>query len=339
MQKRIIFSAVLVVFTAASVFFGITYYSSETKQVKAAAEKTEKTEKAESKKAEEKKKEEEKEAKKLEKEKKEKEKKEEKEKLAKEKEKKPRKGPMAELFLLDSELENGVQKSLTEKSKQVLTVWAALKVVNGVINVLQSVQIGGSAVVEFSINPMEFLAPVDKILDKISDLLLWAFGALVFEKILLAISWYLVFVIIIPICVIISLVTIWTQKDKTKLLRIVIVTVFISLIVSFIIPISLQVSAIIEKKILSNNVEKVLKSIEDKSKTAEGMEKELTRTRRMSTSVTNNLTNTKNLSSALIEDSINFFIIFIFTGVIIPILTFLGIIYLSKYVVKLILAR
>jgi Flp pilus assembly protein TadB len=337
MLKRIIFTAVLVVFAAASVFFGITFYSSEPKKAKTAVEKTEKTEKAESKKIEEKKKEEIKEAKKEEKEKKEKERKEEKEK--KEKEKKPRKKPMETIFLLDSELENGVQKSLTEKSKQVLGVWATLKIVNGVINVLQSVQIGGSAVVEMSINPMEFLSPVDKILDRISDMLLWAFGALVFEKILLAISGYLVFVIIIPICVIISLIAIWMQKDKTRIYRIVIVTVFIGLMVSFIIPLSLQVSVIIEKKILSNNVEKVLSSIDEKSKTAEGMEKELTRLRRITSSVTGYLTSAKNLSNALIEDTINFFIIFIFTNIIIPILVFLGLFFLSKYFVRLILTR
>jgi hypothetical protein len=249
------------------------------------------------------------------------------------------KGPVAAWLISDSEKEKGIQKALSEKSKQVAAVWTTLKAVNGVINVLQSVQIGGSAIVEASVNPMEFLSPIDNVLDKISNLLLWAFGAIIFEKILLAISGYLVLLIIIPVCVIISIVTIWTSKDKSKINKVIIVSVLISLIMMFAIPVSFYISSFIEKTVLTNNVNKALSSITEKGNTAAKMEKELTGLRRIGSSVTNYLTNTKKLGSALIEDMINYFIIFVFTNVIIPILTIFGLFFLAKYSARMILKK
>jgi hypothetical protein len=306
MLKRIIFTAVLLAFAAVSVFLGVTSFGATVSAKKKESQNTE-------------------------------EKKDETPEEKKE-EKKPGRF-IVSLFIIDDEAEKGIQKSLTEKSRQVLSVWATLKVVNGVINVLQSVQIGGSAVVEASINPMEFLSPLDKILDKISDMLLWALGAIVFEKILLAVSGYLVLLILIPVCVIISIITIWTQSNRAGIHKIVVISVFISVMVPIAIPASFYVSTLIEKKILTNNVEKVISSINEKSKTADGMERELTRLRRIGTSVISYLTNARNLSNALIEDMINFFIIFIFTNIVIPILTFFGIFYASKYFVRMILIR
>jgi len=262
----------------------------------------------------------------------------EKEKILKENPIKP-KGPMAAWLITDSEKEKGIQKALSEKSKQVAGVWATLKVVNGVINVLQSVQIGGSVIVEASVNPMEFLAPIDNILDKISNLLLWAFGAIIFEKILLAISGYVVFLIVIPVCVIISIVTIWTSKDKSKISRVVIVSVLVSLIVLFAIPVSFYLSSFIEKKVLTHNVDTVLASITARGNTAEKMEKDLTGLKKIGSSVTSYLTNAKNLSSAIIEDMINYFIIFVFTNIVIPILTILGLYFLTRYSARMILKK
>jgi len=268
-----------------------------------------------------------------------------KEALAKEKEKifkgkpiKP-KGPMAAWLISDTEKEKGIQQALSEKSKQVAGVWATLKIINGVINVLQSVQIGGSAIIEASVNPMEFLAPLDNVLDRISSLFLWAFGAILFEKILLAISGYVVFLIVIPICVIICIITIWTSKDKSKIGRVVIVSVLVSLIVLFAIPLSFYLSSFIENKVLTDNVNTVLASITAKGNAAAKMEKELTGLRKIGSSITNYLTNARNVGSALIEDMINYFIIFIFTNVVIPILTILGLYFLAKYSAGLILGK
>jgi len=268
-----------------------------------------------------------------------------KETLAKEKEKifrgkpiKP-KGPMAAWLISDTEKEKGIQHALSEKSKQVAGVWAALKVINGVVNVLQSVQIGGSAIIEASVNPMEFLAPIDNVLDRISNLLLWAFGAIIFEKILLAISGYVVFLIVIPVCVIICIITVWASKDKSKFGRVVIVSLLVSLIMLFAVPVSFYLSSFIENKVLTDNVNTVLASITAKGSAAAKMEKELTGIRKIGSSITNYLTNARNIGGALIEDTINYFIIFIFTNIVIPILTILGLYFLTKHSARMILKK
>ena len=230
-----------------------------------------------------------------------------------------------------------IQKTLTEKSKQILGIWATLKVINGVINVLQSAQIGGSFFVEASVNPLEFLAPIDNVLDKISNLLLWALGAILFEKILLAISGYIVFLVVIPVCAVVAIVTVWTYKNRSNVHKVVMVSVLIGLIIPLAIPISFQVSTLLEKKILTNSVKNVISSIEEKNKTAESMEEEITGLRRIGKSIIGYMTNAKDLGNALIEDMINFFIIFIFTNIVIPILTIFGLYFLTKYFAKVIL--
>jgi hypothetical protein len=327
MSRKVIFTVVLVIVGFSSLAFGAVSFGLTDLPQKLDVQKKEAEKKIQ----------EEEKAKKIQ----EKKKIQEEKKIQKEKDKqniKP-KGPMTAWLISDSEKEKGIQKTLSEKSKQVATVWAALKVINGVINVLQSVQIGGSVIVEASVNPMEFLSPIDNVLDKISGLLLWALSAIIFEKILLAISGYIVLLIIIPVCAIISIITIWTSKDKSKIGRVVIVSVVISLIVMFAIPISFYVSSFIEKTVLTNNVNNVLSSITEKGNTAAKMEKELTGLRRVGSSITNYLTNTKNLGSALIEDMINYFIIFVFSNIVIPLLTMLGLYFLAKYSARMILKK
>jgi len=303
MAKRIIFTIVLVIIGFGSIFFGSVLFKTEKPK-----EQDSKIEKKEEKETPEKK----------------------------------RKPPIVSFLIPDVEAEDdenssSIQKTLTEKSKQILGVWATLKVINGVINVLQSAQVGGNFFVEATVNPLEFLAPIDNILDKISNLLLWALGAILFEKILLAISGYIVFLVVIPICAIVSIITLWTYKEKNKVHKVVIVSILISLVIPFAIPISFQVSTIMEKKIITNSVKNVVSSINDKNKTAESMEKEITGLRRIGKSITGYMTNAKNLGNALIEDMINYLIIFIFTSIVIPILTIMGLYFLTKYFAKLIL--
>jgi len=247
------------------------------------------------------------------------------------------KGPISSFLFPDMNAERGVQKILTEKSREVMTVWAALKVINGVINVLQSAQVGGSFFVEAAVNPLEFLSPINNILNKISDLLLWAFCAIIFEKFLMAVAGYIVFIAIIPICAIISIIALWTYKEKTRVHRVVIVSVLISLIIPFAIPISFQASMLMEKKILTNNLGNLIESIQEKNAVAETIEKEMTSLVRLGRSILNYMTNVKDLGNAIIEDLVNYFILFIFTNIFIPIVTIFGLYHLTKYFAKLIL--
>jgi len=239
----------------------------------------------------------------------------------------------------EAEKETKIQKKLTEKSLQVTKVWLTLKVVNGVVNVLQSAQIGGSFFVEASVNPLEFLAPIDNTLDRISNILLWALAAILLEKILLSISGYIIFLIVIPACSFVSIITLWLCKDKSKLHRILVVSLLICLVVPFAIPVSFQVSTFIEGKFLTNNVEKVVASIENTGKNAESMEKEISGLKKISTSIIKYMTNVRNLGNALINDMINYVILFILTGVLIPIFTVFGLYGITRYLSRIILAK
>jgi len=244
-----------------------------------------------------------------------------------------KKGAVFSFYNMDAESERGIQKALTEKSKQILGVWAALKVINGVINVLQSAEVG---VVAASINPLEFLAPVDNVLDKISNMLLWALGAILFEKIILALSGFLVFTFVIPICAFVSIIAVWAYKDKTRMRKIVIVASLISLIMPFAIPLSFLASTFVEGKFLTNKVSSLVSSLNEKEQDADGMRSNIT-AGSIGRTIANYLTNAKNLGEAMIEDIINYFIIFIITGILIPILTIFGIYKITKYSAKMIL--
>jgi hypothetical protein len=239
----------------------------------------------------------------------------------------------------NSETEKSMQKSLTEKSMQIARVWAVLRIVNGVINVLQSAEIGGSFFVEASVNPLEFLSPLDNTLDKISNLLLWALGAILIEKLLLAISGPIVFMIVIPACALISAVSIWIFKDKAKIQKIAIVSMLISAVVPFIIPLSFQLSIVIEKNLFTNNVNSIISSIDENGKAAGDIENEISGLKKMGTSIVKFMSTAKDLGNAIIQDMINYVIIFIITNVIIPILTVFGLFGITKYFAKIIMER
>ena len=237
----------------------------------------------------------------------------------------------------DKEAETGIQKALTEKSIQVARVWAVLRIINGVVNVLQSAEIGGSFFVEASVNPLEFLSPLDNTLDKISNILLWALGAIILEKLILAISGYLVFMVIIPVCVLITIFTIWVYKDKTKIHKAAVVALLISIVVPFAIPLSFQFSTIIENKLLNKNVNDLVESIDEKGKSAEAMETEMSGIRRAGASIMKFFSNAKDLGNSIINDLVNYVIIFILTNMIIPIFTILGLYGTTKYFAKIIM--
>jgi hypothetical protein len=275
-------------------------------------------------------------------------------------------GPVAEWQDRNAETERGIQKQLTEKSVQVLGVWAVLKVINGVINVLQSAQIGGELGISGSVNPFEILAPIDNTLDKISNVFLLAFGALILEKLLLAISVYAVFLVVIPICAFVSIAEIMRpdRSGNKKLYKIMTVSLLISLAVPFAVPVSFKLSSAVEKSLFSNNLSVVLSSINENGKNAKNMEEDLNKISAQAqaartglwdkvkgaadaavsfittftSTIWNYTANAKDIGEALIKDTINYLMIFVVTNVIIPILTIYGLYRATKYLAKKIIA-
>jgi hypothetical protein len=248
-------------------------------------------------------------------------------------------GKAASFLIPEVGSEKGVQKSLKEKSLQILNVWETVKTMNGIINILQSAQVKGNYFVEASVNPLETLSPVDSVLNKISGMLLGAYSVIVFQKILLSLSAYLIFILIIPVCALITIIILWTYKDKTKLAKIVIVSVLITLIIPFAIPFSINTSSFLGNKILAKNINTFTASIEENGKTASAMENDIIRSRRTGNSIINYMGRVKTLSETVMENVINYYVIFLFISIIIPILILLLIFFLTRYVAGLILGK
>jgi hypothetical protein len=244
-------------------------------------------------------------------------------------------------FLIpDVNYEKGVQHSLTEKSHQILNVWMVVKTMNGVINVLQSAQVRSNFFAEGSINPLDTLAPFDSVFNKISGMLLWAYSAVAFQKVLLTLSAFLVFILIIPLCALITIIIIWTNKDKNKLLKIVIASAAISIIIPLAIPLSINTSSLLGNKILAKNINTLAASIiEVNGKTASAMEDDIIRSRRTGNSIINYMGRVKTLSETLMDEVINYYIIFLLIFIVIPILTLLLIFFLTRYGVRLYLNK
>ncbi len=242
----------------------------------------------------------------------------------------------------ESKTGKSIQKSLTEKSEQILTVWAALRSVYGAVNVLQSAE---ARVVFVAVEPLESLSPFDKTLNRISNLFLFAYGVLVFEKILLSIFISIAFFILIPICVIVSISAIWKNKNAVSqpnskgtfpAHRIAIAAVLISLVIVFSLPVSLGVSTLLEEKILSDNVNNLVFSMGESEKAALKMENELRGLRRIGVTITEYILTAKNISNAAIKDTINYLMFFMLSNILIPALAFFGLYKITKYSVKMI---
>jgi hypothetical protein len=245
--------------------------------------------------------------------------------------------------------EKKIQRALTKKSGQILKVWITVKAINGVINVAQSVEIGHSGI---SVHVAEMLAPLDNALDTISNILLWALGAVLFEKLLLAISGYVVFKFVIPACLLVAIFAIWKSNGKA-IRKVFFVTILTCLVVRFAVPLSFEFSNKIETELFPNAFENVKKRISENAEKVEQQSKEVAKAEEKETkkllekiknwftnqasTVKRQVSNLKDLGNALIEDLINFVMIFILTNIAIPILTILGLYWFTKYLARVIM--
>jgi len=233
-------------------------------------------------------------------------------------------------------VDKSIQKSLTNKSEQIMEVWSALKTIRGTVNVLQSIDAKTVFVVT---NPVESLTPFDKILNNISGLFQFSYGVLIFEKTFLAISVSLIFMILIPLCVLITISIIWKNKDKKEPYKIVIVSVLISIVVLFAVPVSLKLSAVIEEKALSENVNSLVSSINENKENAVKLESELRGLRRVATTIMNNVSKAKEVCDTAIKDMIHYLIFFNIIYILIPLLAIFGLYKITGFSVKMIMAR
>jgi hypothetical protein len=235
-----------------------------------------------------------------------------------------------------------LQGRLTEKFIQVGEVWAATKVVSGVVSVLATIQI---EITPFgfgtSVSPLGWTAAVDNVLDQLSLACLWAMGAITVEKILLALSFWAALKIIAPLCAILCVISLWWQgafRDKIK--KALIHFAIITFTVCFAIPLSLGLSFLIEEKLLSHEVGKKLEAINAGSGEASAMVEEQTgdegfsvieMIKSISSSIARFISDGKGIFDAYIQDAVNYLMYFVVTNIFLPILTIFGLWRLARY--------
>jgi len=243
------------------------------------------------------------------------------------------------LLTLEAGYEKGVEESLEKKSHQILDVWAVVKTMNGVINVLQSAQVKNKYFLEASaINSVELLAPIDSILTKISGMFLAAYSVVVFQKMLLSLPIFFVILLMIPICALIAIIMLWTYKDKVKIYKIAAASVIFAVLIPFAVQASINMASLMGNKVMARNINTLVTTIVgENGKAASAMENDIVRSGKTGNSIIKYMDRVKTLSETIIENVMDYIIIFLFIFVVIPILILLVIIFLAVYGVKLIL--
>jgi len=227
-----------------------------------------------------------------------------------------------------------LQAKLTDKITEVGGVWLSVKVASGVISFIQTVQIEGSIPVvgglAVSAQPMGWAEVVDNTLDQISNVCLWAIGALVLEKIFLAMSYLLALRVIVPCGIIIIVIAIWNPKYQGQLRRIIGGIAIILFAICFAVPLSLEFSSVVESALLSNYINETITDVQGLSneieKNSENAD-DISLLRSIGSGIGNFFNKIKNYFDSLIDRMINYIICFIITNIVIPI----GTIFLVKY--------
>jgi len=223
--------------------------------------------------------------------------------------------------------DNGrLQGQLTGKLAQVGKVWVSIKIASGVISVLQTIQVEGSIPVvgglAAAIQPLGWAGVVDNTLDHISNVCLWAMGALALQKILLAISMWVSLKIIVPVCIFLVVIALWNKKYTGQLRRIIAGMVIISASICFAIPLSLEFSTVVETGILSRHINETVNEISNTSEKIDkdgGEANDVGFLRKIGGAIAGFFNKIKDYFDSLIDRAIDYIMCFILTNILIPI--------------------
>jgi len=243
----------------------------------------------------------------------------------------------------DSKDAGRLQKQLTRKITQVAGVWVSVKIASGVISILQEIQVEGSIPVvgglAVAVEPLGWTEVIDNTLDHISNVCLWAMGALAVQKVLLAVSVWLSLKIIIPVCAVLILIAVWSKKNAGKLKRITVGMIIISSGICFAIPLSLELSNMVETSILSGQIEKTVNEINGETKEIEKNGNDVDNVdvlKQVFGGIAKFFSKIKNYFDSLIEKVVDYLILFIVTNILIPIGTLFGLKYFISAVLSFI---
>jgi len=238
-----------------------------------------------------------------------------------------------------------LQKQLTRKLAEVGGVWVKVKVVSGVISFLSTIQVEGSIPVvgglAVSAEPLGWTDVIDNTLDHISNICLWAMGALVIQKILLSISVWFTMKFAVIFCAFFIILAIWNQKYRGQWKKIIFGFVIIFGGICSAVPLSLELSNVIETGILSRHIQDSIDKIDGKSAEAEKVGEDFSNSsfidklKSIGKNVSSFFEGVKNTIDGFIDTMIDYIMCFIITNMLIPIGTLFGLKYFIVAVLKM----
>ena len=229
------------------------------------------------------------------------------------------------------------QEQINKRLAQVMGVWGGIKIASGFISFIQTIQIEGSIPVvgglAVSAQPLGWAEVVDNTLDKVSNILLWAAGALVVQKILLGISIWVSLRILIPLCALIIIAVIWNKRYAGQLKKIIAGLIIITAGICGAVPLSLELSNAIESSILYSYINENVSGIDD---TADELERsgaqanDISWLRRLGAGIVSFFDSIIDHFWNIINRTINYIMCFIVVNILIPI----GTLFFLKYMVS-----
>ena len=153
---------------------------------------------------------------------------------------------------------------------RMASAFVVAKTINAAISILQGIDIGFSFGVEFNMSPFEILDPANDIIENISNVFLLALGAITLEKVLLSISSYISFKILLPISSLLMLISISIKNSYSEKIKQTSINIFaLSLTLALFLPISIQTSVFLENTILGKTISTSQTALMESGKAAE----------------------------------------------------------------------
>ncbi|MDR2870717.1 MAG: hypothetical protein LBV04_09725 [Deferribacteraceae bacterium] len=248
----------------------------------------------------------------------------------------------------DSSFYDGVQDKLNQRFLTASAVFGLTKLVSGILTLIQSIEIEASVVVAgLNIAPLKVLAPVSDTINQLSNLFLWAMGAIVLQKLLMFIAGWAAFKVVIPIACVLLGGYVWTKRVILR--NIAVMLIALAVAISATVPISVQVSALVERHFLADIHQQAMEGIEHQEKAfsslqtelAPGGDKSFLGSLRESLSLTaiqakiqSAINSALDYGKLMVTDLLNLFIVTLITVLVIPLLTVLALWLMLRWISK-----
>jgi hypothetical protein len=177
----------------------------------------------------------------------------------------------------DDGLYSGIQHCLNDRLASAVKIFALTKVIAGTLTFLQNLQIDLSVVFAgISITPLSALEPVSYTLNIISNLFLFAVGAILLEKALLTAGGFVAVKMLLPIAFALAGVSVWISGGwKEHIRKASVYTGLIAVVVWLSIPLSVGLANLLDRYFLNEMTENSARSLEERSQNIAMAEKEL----------------------------------------------------------------